>query len=155
MVGGWFVFGVVACIVIGCGFVLAVSLLRAAWAQKEREALTSEDLRVLEESAVLLIDDLKTETDTRISRLDDYSKRIEGLLREADLRIVGLQKLVESQAATIDRAGFMPRSSAGADFNQVNELLSRNVDCAEVARNLGLDCAEVKLIHRLASLQAN
>ena len=75
MTSGWFVFGVVACIVIACGFVLAMALLRAAWAQKEREALSSDDLRVLEESAFHLIEQLKAETDSRVNTLDEYAMR--------------------------------------------------------------------------------
>ena len=40
MVNGWFVFAVVTCIVISCGFILALVLMRAAWAQRERESLS-------------------------------------------------------------------------------------------------------------------
>jgi hypothetical protein len=159
MTSGWFAFGVVACIVVACGFVLAMALLRAAWAQKERESLSSDDLRVLEESAFLLIEQLKAETDSRVSALEDYAKRIDGLLREADLRIASLQKLVDAQtnspsAISLDsNSGLRKDSLDEASYERVANMLSNDMECADVARNLGLGCAEVKLIRRLASLK--
>ena len=49
MSNGWFVFAVVTSIVLCSGCILAVAVMRAAWAHSQREALTSADLRALEE----------------------------------------------------------------------------------------------------------
>jgi len=157
MGNGWFVFAIVACIVIGCGFILAVSLLKAAWAHREREALSAEDLRILEESAVLLIEQLKSETDERLAALDEYTRRVEALLHETDQRIALLRTQVAAQEDDTRLSDIKLAVEKNFDLpsSEASILISDESDCVEIARTSGLNCAEVKLIKRLASMQAS
>jgi hypothetical protein len=123
-------------------------LLRAAWAQKEREALSSDDLTMLEESAVLLIEQLKEETDQRLTELRDYTVRLETLLHEADARITELQ--AQLQFADFAKAAISPNALAPTTAHSISTETSINdAHCIP-----GHNCAEEKLIRRLAVLQA-
>lgn len=156
MVNGWFVFAVVTCIVISCGFILALVLMRAAWAQRERESLSSDDLRVLEESAVLLIEQLKAEADQRLAAMEEYTKRIENLLLEADAKIAALNapREIREYKPSIPMSVSID-SDSNISLRQFTERTSQDADCVEIARSSGMDCAEVKLMKRLASLKAS
>jgi len=155
---GWFVFSVVACIIICTGCVLAVAMLKAAWAQREREALTSADLRALEESAVYLIDQLRTETESAIGDLESKCAALKGLIDAADQRISALRELSERCAALSELQPVsqgVPQVEADSKRQQVLALASSGMGCAEIARKAGMDCAEVKLMLRLAGMAMN
>jgi len=143
MSSGWFVFTVVASIVICAGSILAAAIMRAAWAHNRHEALTSSDLRALEESALLLIQQLKSEADRGIAELEERSSRLRSLIEEADVRLRALHESVRSVPAPI-------ASDASVDRSQVLELASSGMDCTEIARATGLGCGEVKLMLGLA-----
>jgi len=161
MLGGWLVFAVVACIILCTGCILAVALLKAAWSQREREALTSEDLRALEESALCLIDQLKAEADNAASDLESRCSLLRDLMKAADERIAALRELepacLDSPAQSASR--HESRDEADAEGNlrrqQILELASKGVECSEIARAAGMDCAEVKLMLRLAGTRMN
>ena len=154
MTSGWFVFSVVACIIICTGCVLAVAILKAAWAQREREALTSADLRALEESAIYLVDQLRTETESAISDLESKCAALQELMDAADKRIVALRELSERAA---DSGGLQPVPQVDADprRQEILALASSGMECSEIARKAGMDCAEVKLMLRLAGMAMN
>ena len=154
MTSGWFVFSVVACIIICTGCVLAVAMLKAAWAQREREALTSADLRALEESAVYLIDQLRTETESAIGDLESKCAALKGLIDAADQRISALRELSERAAAS-SGLQHIPQAEADPRRQQVLALASSGLECSEIARKAGMDCAEVKLMLRLAGMAMN
>lgn len=151
MVNGWFVFTIVTCIVICSGFVLAIALMRASWASREREALTSSDLRALEESALVLIEQLKSEADAGIGEMDKRCADLKELIAEADRKIRQI-----NAAATQPRTCLPPLpdevcvSTALTDPDdgrvKVLELAAKGMECADIARTTGLDAAEVKLI---------
>jgi len=156
MVNGWFVFTLVASIVICCGFALAVVIMRASWASKEREALTSSDLRALEESALVLIDQLKSEADNGISELDRRCAELKELISEADRKISELKNLSMVKPRI---AHEMIPDEVCIDDTKINDsrrkvlaLASSGMDSADIARATGLDCAEVKLILNLEKL---
>jgi len=151
---GWFVFSVVACIIICTGCVLAVVILKAAWAQREREALTSADLRALEESAVYLIDQLRTESESAISDLESRCAALQELMDAADKQINTLRELSERAMAS---GGLQPVPQVDADprRQEILALASSGMECSEIARKAGMDCAEVKLMLRLAGMAVN
>ncbi|MEN6372161.1 MAG: hypothetical protein ABFD64_09135 [Armatimonadota bacterium] len=153
MVSGWFVFIVVTCIVICSGFVVAVAVLRASWASREREALTSTDLRALEESAMVLIEQLKAEADSGIGELDKRCAELKELISEADRKISQLKNI---SAESYDFMRKLPDEACVASpiidteaeksCVKVLDLASKGMECAEIARTVGLDAAEVNLI---------
>ncbi len=144
MSSGWFVFTVVASIVICAGSILATAIMRAAWAHHRNEALTSSDLRALEESALLLIQQIKSEADRGIAELDERSSQLRSLIEKADAR---LKALHESALPVFDH----PATPIGSvDRGQVMELASSGMDCTDIARATGLGCGEVKLMLGLA-----
>jgi hypothetical protein len=154
MESGWLVFAVVACIVISTGFVLAVALLRQAWSQREREALTSSDLRALEESALYLIEQIKAEADHAADELDSRCKALADLMQAADERIESLREMESSLAerasvVTLPEAASAPENR-DPQVRRILDLASRGMESSEIARVSGLDCAEVKLALRLA-----
>lgn len=156
MINGWFVFTLVACIVICCGFVLAIVIMRASWASREREALTSSDLRALEESALVLIDQLKSEADSGISELDRRCAELKELISEADKKISELRNASMANPQIIRE--LIPDEVCINDTKiddsrkKVLALASSGMDSADIARTTGLDCAEVKLILSLEKL---
>lgn len=144
MSNDWFVFTVVASIVICTGSVLAAAIMRAAWAHNRREALTSSDLRALEESALLLIQQMRSEADRGIAELEERSSELRALIEKADAR---LEALRESPIPVLDQPAIAAESM---DRSQVMELASSGMDCADIARATGLGCGEVKLMLGLA-----
>ncbi len=153
---GWFVFVVVAGIVLCSGFVISIVMLKSAWAKKEREVLTSYDLRVLEESVVVLIDQLKTEMDGRIAEAEIRAKALEQLLHEADERIIAYGRLVQENEAKACVARQQPPSAGlveDLDGDRLHALISNGADPVQLARTLGVDCAELKLMQRLSSMR--
>jgi hypothetical protein len=151
MTNGWLVFAPMVGIVLCSGFILAIAILRAAWAQREREALTSTDLRALEESAVYLIEELKSEADRGSAELDKRCIELSELIAQADI------KLAELKAAMPQ--GLLPLTheptavSRSTDRRRILELASSGLDCSGIAKATGLDCAEVKLVLSLSKLQ--
>lgn len=139
MSSGWFVFTVVASIVICAGSILAAAIMRAAWVHNRREALTSSDLRALEESALILIEQIRSEVDRGIAELEERSSRLRSLIDEADNRFKALH---ESVGAVPDPIANNP----SVDRDQVLELASSGMECTEIARATGLGCGEVKLM---------
>lgn len=162
MASGWLVFTMVGCIIIFCGIILAAVILRAAWAQKERDALTSSDLRALEESALLLVEQLKSEADRGIDELDRRCVILRELLTEADKRVDLLRSLNSGLPAFTDET---PRevckltseldSNVRRDPDFILQLYSAGMDAAGIAKSTGLDCAEVNLILSLGKLGRN
>lgn len=144
MVNGWFVFAVVASIVVACGFVLAVALMRAAWTQRERESLTANDLRALEESALLLVDQIKSEADAAITEIDKRRKALSKLIKEADERIAALAE-AESRTMPVLALDEEPHK-ANAHAEKIMDLASTGMAAPEIAKATGVDCAEVNLI---------
>jgi hypothetical protein len=151
-VNGWFVFALVAGIVVACGFALATTLMRAAWAQREREALTSSDLRALEESAVLLIEQIKAEADATVNELDKRRKSLSKLIKDADERLLALAEAEDRIARSVP-VQESPSEEPSA-FGQVMELASEGMAPADIAKSTGLDCADVNLILSLNKSQA-
>jgi len=82
--GQWIGFTVVALMTICSGFVILTVILRASWAKREKDSLTALDLRALEESALLLIDQLKTEADKATTELDRRKEELQALISEAN-----------------------------------------------------------------------
>ncbi|MCX6375189.1 MAG: hypothetical protein NTU88_03980 [Armatimonadetes bacterium] len=154
MESGWLVFAVVACIVISTGFVLAIALLRQAWSQREREALTSSDLRALEESALYLIEQMKAEADHAADELDSRCKALADLMQAADERIESLRELESSLTERVPLSVQTEPTSAprndDVNVRRILDLASSGMESSEIARVSGLDCAEVKLALRLA-----
>lgn len=151
MSNGWFIFSIIASIVVCTGCILAVAIMRAAWAHSQREALTSGDLRALEESAVLLIEQMRSEADRGLAELEERSSRLRELIAEADARLGALRQAsvpIPSQVIDSDHLTLESR----AERRRVLELASSGMDCAEIARVTGLGCGEVKLMLGLASL---
>ncbi|MEN6521618.1 MAG: hypothetical protein ABFD46_10785 [Armatimonadota bacterium] len=143
----------VTCIVICSGFVVAAAIMRASWASREREALTSTDLRALEESAMVLIDQLRTEADSGIGELDKRCAELKELILEADRKISQL-KNIAAQSHDIMRnlsdevcvASPVIDSESEKNYIKALDLASKGMECAEIAKTVGLDAAEVNLI---------
>ena len=140
------------------GVILAVALLRAAWARREQEALSSNDLRALEESAVILIEQLKAEVDGRIVELDAKSAELRKLTREADLRIEAIREAVASSMKP--KVASAPEEvpqivEVNPVMQKVIDMAESGVDSAEIARIAGMDFAEVKLMLRLSGVGKN
>jgi hypothetical protein len=157
MSSAWFTFSVVACITLCTGFVLALALLRAAWARKEREALTSSDLRALEESAVLLIEQLKSEIEQGIEQIDARRLELHKLIRAAEERISKLSDLTLSSGcacgADLSEADSDSRNQdCDPRHEKALELAANGMDHAEIARVTGMGCAEVRLLLRMAKI---
>ena len=149
---GWFAFTVVAGLVVTSGLVLALALLKASWAQREREALSSTDLRALEESALLLIDQLREEVDAGIAEINARSEELRTLIGEADSRIAELRGLAPAEEPPVP-AGTVtfPRYGRG---DRILEMAEKGMASADIARAEGIDCAEVKLMLSLAKSRA-
>lgn len=153
MTNGWIAFALTAGIVLCSGFILAAVILRAVWAQREREALTSTDLRALEESAVYLIEQLKSVADQSAAELDNRSNELKELIAQADIKLAALNAAMpEEVCAAVNDT--LPVSHSN-DRHRVLELASSGMDCAGIAKATGLDCAEVKLILSLGKLPIN
>jgi hypothetical protein len=153
---GWFVFAVVGSMVMLSGFVVAIAILKAAWAQREREALTSSDLRALEESAVVLIEQLKSEIDERTSDLDKKTIELRMLIQQADMKLATIQRLIASSHSTDARVGVdLPEIARDPRDREIADLAAKGADCAEIARSSGMGCAEVKLMLHLANMESN
>ena len=147
MVSGWFVFALVASIVVCSGFILAIALMRAAWAQRERESLTATDLRALEESAVMLIEQLKSEAEASITELDKRRKALSKLIKEADTK---LKSLAEAQAETrpalkVDTVDDSSSEDNG-NMTRILELIDTGMEPSDISKTTGIDCAEVNFV---------
>lgn len=140
-----FVFILAGFIILCTGIILSVVLLKAAWIRKEREALSSTDLRALEESAIVLIEQMKSEIDDRIVELDTKSAQLIELTRQADARITAFKRLT---AASQNQPVFAEHDSSKLYSDAIPEA----VDCVELAKSMELSAAEVKLMMRLADL---
>lgn len=159
MGNGVFVFATVACITIATGFILAIAILRQSWAQKEREALTSTDLRALEESALFLIEQLKSEADHATDELESRCTRLAELLKAADQRIGELKDLEaslhERVRTHLSQDSAVAREPSDPQIVRILDLASSGMESSEIAKVTGVDCAEVKLALRLAGLKMN
>ena len=138
MTNGLLAFGVVAAIVLCCGCILAFMIMRGAWNRQERESLTSQDLTALEESAVLLVEQLKAEADRGIVEIERRCESLRELIREADDRIARLSDLPEHVRPV--------RPQPSQDGRQIVEMLESGMDSAEIARSLRLTIGEVDLL---------
>jgi len=154
MVSGWFVFMIAACIVVCCGFVLGIALMRAAWAQREREALTTSDLRALEESAVLLIEQLRSEADRSMADLDRRCGDLQALIAEADRKIEALEAVVTTAGPRPEPQTLPYPSDPVSQRGQVLKLSAAGMGPADIARATGLDRAQVSLILSLCKQPA-
>lgn len=153
MSSGWFVFTIVTSIVVCTGSILAAVVMRAAWAHSQREALTSGDLRALEESALLLVEQMRSEADRGIAELEDRSARLRELLAEADRKLDALREASRAVPSRVIASG-AAASESRTERSRVLELASTGMECAEIARVTGLGCGEVKLMLGLANLPA-
>jgi hypothetical protein len=120
--------------------------MRAAWAQKEREALTSNDLRALEESAMLLIDQLKTEADTAITEIDKRRKALSKLIKEADAKLAELAEAEARVASISPEPTSEPTAEPASPAVRILELAGAGMEAADIAKMTGIDCAEVNLV---------
>ena len=162
MTNAWFAFAVVASIVVCSGVVLAAAILRAAWMRRERELLSADDLRAVEESALVLIEQLKAEASRAASEIDERGRAARDLITAADERIQALRSLV-SQSQPAKASADAPeecREAANdrrdrADVEDIRRLSSAGMGAAEIAREIGLDCAQVKLALNLDRFAAN
>jgi hypothetical protein len=142
--------------VVCCGFVIAVAILKAAWAQRERESLTSSDLTALEESAVILIDQLKTEVDAGIAEIDARRADLARLIDEADRRLIALERygsiVVRAEMpATPESVPEEATSESDLRRRKAVELAACGLgDAADIARASGIGAAEANLMLRLA-----
>jgi len=144
MANGIFAFAVVASMVLCCGCILAVMIMRAAWTRRERETLTSQDLTALEESAVLLVEQLKAEADRGITEIERRCASLRVLIEEADDRISRLSDLSDHVRQV------RPQPKEVSDRRQVIELAENGMVCADIAKSLGLTLGEVDLMLGLA-----
>jgi len=126
------------------GFVLAMAVMRAAWAQRERETLTAADLRAVEESAMTLIEQLRSEADNSLSHLGARCAELRQLIDQADARIRTLNAFTTTAAAAPGN------TKRPFDQEKVLSLASSGMDSVDIARATGLDCAEVKAALRLS-----
>ena len=152
MSNGWFALTTVAAIVIASGFVIAAVIARAAWAQREREALTATDLRAVEESAVVLIEQLKSEADQSVAELDKRCVELRELLLEADERLAALRP--SGPAAVGDYAPpplVCAEDTPDADRRTILNLARTGLGSAEIAKATGRSCAEVNLVLSLSN----
>ena len=162
MTDGWLVLAVVAAIVICSGFIVAAAIMRTAWIRKERESLTSEDLRAVEESAMLLIEQLKSEADQALTEMEKRSERLQELIVLADDKLTALHSSIAELDKTDSVAGLQMHASEPNDgvgnYHQTAEkvlhLASSGMDCTEIAKTVGIDRAEVRLILGLGKLAA-
>jgi hypothetical protein len=159
MSDSWFVFAVLAAIILCGGLVLVVALLRSVWAQREREALASDDLRAVEESAALLIEQLRTEADHAVAALKEQRACLTSLIEDADKKVSELTSLMaDCSASTADKRSQHPEPGYGPDAvgpwrnEQILELASRGMGHAEIAKTVGLDSASVRLALSLSRL---
>ncbi len=156
MSSGWFVFTIVTSIVICTASILAVAIMRAAWASSQREALTSADLRALEESALLLVEQMRAEADRVLAESAERSAALRELIDEADAKLRALREAsasIPSQIIADEQVASQSRQSL--DRRRVLELAESGMDCAEIARMTGLQCGEVRLMLGLARVPAS
>ena len=156
MSSGLSVFLIVCCVMLCAGLVVAIAIMRAFWAQKERESLTSSDLRAVEESAFVLIEQLKLQTDNAICELDSRCTALTDLIAEADKKL----SVLETAAASAIHA-FPPSAEAqegsvsGKEMEQVLKLAANGLDVPSIAKSTGLDCAAVNLVLNLGKMCIN
>ncbi len=159
MGNGIYVFAGVACILVSTGVILAIAILKQSWAQKEREALTSTDLRALEESALYLIEQLKSEADRSADDMDARCQRLASLISAADERIATLKDLEASLHDRVRASAAVPQAMVIEETDpkvaRMLDLASGGMDSAEIAKVVGMDCAEVRLALRLAGMKSN
>jgi hypothetical protein len=151
MSDGWLAFAVIACIVICTGSILAVVVMRASLAQKEREMLTSSDLRALEESTLYLIDQLKSESEHAISELESRRLALAEVLDKTEKQTRTLKELLASAENLALPSVEIPTEDPKRE--DVLSMAMAGVDSSEIARKAGIDCAEVKLMLRLAGVK--
>jgi hypothetical protein len=80
----WIAFTALALMMLCSGIVILTVILRASWGRREKDSLTALDLRALEESALLLIDQLKTEADNAAAELDKRKEELRALIIASD-----------------------------------------------------------------------
>ena len=157
MATGWIVFALIGCVVICSGIIVAVAILRAAWAHKERESLTSSDLTALEESAVLLVEQLKTEADRGIEELDKRIQTLSHLITEADTKIHILSELstpdIVPDASEPLAVSLIPTISGEPDTKIIIEMSEKGMTSAEIAKATGVDCAVVNFVISLGRMK--
>jgi hypothetical protein len=153
MNSGLFVFMLIGFIFLCAGIIISVVLFKMAWIRKEREALASTDLRVLEESAIILIEQMKSELDDRIAEIDKKSAHLAELTHQADARISAFNKL-SSAFTNKPSHESSEKCTDNLPIFSVNDgdSIPEAIDCAELARSMDLSAAEVKLMMRLADL---
>jgi len=140
MTTGIFAFCVVASIVLCCGGIFALTIMREAWARHGRETLTSLDLTALEESAVLLVEQLEAEADRGITEIERRCASLRELIEQADCRISHLSDLSDRVREV------RPQPEAISDGRQVIQLAENGMDCTDIAKSLGLTLGEVDLM---------
>lgn len=143
MATGLFAFCVVAALVLLCGGIFAVNIMRAGWTRREREALTSLDLSALEESAVLLVEQLKAEADRGIDEIERRCASLRELIEQADRKISVLSDLSDSVRPV------RPQPQELSSALQVTTLAENGMHCSDIARSLGLTLGEVDLMLNL------
>ncbi|MDO8586208.1 MAG: hypothetical protein Q7T82_04135 [Armatimonadota bacterium] len=162
MTNGLLAFAIVASIVVFAGLALAIAIMRAAWAQREREALSASDLRAVEESAMLLVEQLKSEAEHGVSELDRRCGELRRLLAEADSKLAELR----SAAATVPPAEPEPPAclpnhqpstinhQPSLNTDDILRMAETGLNPVDIAKATGLDCADVKVALKLGALAA-
>ena len=159
MTEGLFAFAVVAAILVFAGLVLAVAIMRSAWAQREREALSASDLRAVEESAVLLVEQLKSEAERGVSEIGRKCEDLRQLITEADSRLAEMREIAACITSP-ERPPALPNSvdtsnlSPALNADEVLRMAQTGLDPVEIAKSTGLDCADVKVALKLGAMAA-
>lgn len=148
MNSGILVFVLVLSIVLSSGIIIAVVLMKMAWTRKEREALTSTDLSALEESTVVLIDQLRAELDDRIAAMDERCKQMAELTRQADVRIAAFNKM----SSALRNESLIDGSSIDIKKELSACISLEESDYPESIKDPSISAAEIKLMMRLADL---
>ena len=130
MQDGWFVFLILLGALVFAGTLLWFWIARATAANREKEALTATDLRLLEESVEALIGRLTAASDEAVAEIERRQSALQRLLDEVD------EKLGEAKARELD-------------LNELRRMADEGVASDEIAQRAGMTRGEVELILEL------
>lgn len=111
--------------------------------RRNAESLTPEDLKVLEQAAGHLVDEIKQTAVVAVRDLDDRCEELRKLLLLADQRISLWSQIVNQTGA--------PETEVESVEAKVRKMAASGIEPAEIARRVDLPLGEVNLVLSLSS----
>jgi hypothetical protein len=126
MADGWFILLIIIGVLIFCGTLFAYWVRNSVAQQKEEQALSESDLRLMEDTVSTLIDRLKAASDEAVAAIESRQVALQALLDRVDERVPDRERA-----------------------QVVTDLAGRGIGDAEIAQRAGITRGEVELLLEL------